>query len=110
MLTEHLKLDLCVVSLFDQQNNSFVNSKITGDLTNAEEPLTAHFAEQLFEAVMEHLQKGQIIILYPDDIREKLAPLEIVPPGMIKMITLVPLVQGESFKGALCMVSCERAG
>lgn len=109
LLTEHLKLDLCVVSLFDQQNNSFVNSKITGDLTNAEEPLTAHFAEQLFEAVMEHLQKGQIIILYPDDIREKLAPLEIVPPGMIKMITLVPLVQGESFKGALCMVSCERA-
>ena len=108
-LTEHLKLDLCVVSLFDQTSNSFVNSKITGELTTAEEPLTAHFAEQLFEAVIEHLQKGQIIILYPDDIRETLAPLEIVPPGMIKMITLVPLVQGESFKGALCMVSCERA-
>lgn len=108
-LTDHLKLDLCVVSLFDQNQNSFVNSKITGELTNAEEPLTAHFAEQLFEAVMELLQKGQIIILYPDDIRETLAPLEIVPPGMIKMITLVPLVQGESFKGALCMVSCERS-
>jgi diguanylate cyclase (GGDEF)-like protein len=108
-LTDHLKLDLCVVSLFDQNENSFVNSKITGELTTAEEPLTAHFAEQLFEAVMELLQKGQIIILYPDDIRETLAPLEIIPPGMIKMITLVPLVQGESFKGALCMVSCERA-
>lgn len=108
-LQEYFLLGLCVVSLYDGQAQDFTKTKSCGALGDAENPLAPNFGEQLFLSMLEELKQGQTIFLTPDQINEKLADRGIVVPATVGVVTLVPLVHGEYFKAALCMVSTDRS-
>ncbi len=107
-LQEHLELQLCVVSLYDSNLQDFTKSKSVGTIGGPDNPLAPNFGEQLLLAMFADLAQGKILILSADEIRNRLAGKGIAAPDEIKMATLVPLIQEEQIKGALCMVSCNR--
>jgi diguanylate cyclase (GGDEF)-like protein len=111
-LREHLELGLCVVSLYDSHLQDFTKSKTSGEIgapvEGEQTNMAPNFGEQLFLAMLEELAQGKILIMSADEIKKQLEGKSIEVPGEIKAATLVPLIQGETFKGALCMVSCDR--
>jgi diguanylate cyclase (GGDEF)-like protein len=101
-LREHLDIVLSVVSLYDGLSNEFIMSKVAA---LEGEPRSAEVGEILIASVLDLLKQGQIIILSRDDIVEKLSGMDIGNIEQMHSATLFPLIQGESFKGALCMIS-----
>ncbi|HEY9867738.1 MAG TPA: diguanylate cyclase, partial [Candidatus Obscuribacterales bacterium] len=108
-LHEYFGLALAVVSHFDEQAGDFVKSKSAGSMAGEQSPLAPNFGEVVFLSMLEELKQGRIIFLTADDIAQKLAQRETTMPAGIKSATLVPLVHAGTFKGALCMVSVDRA-
>ncbi|HEY9792296.1 MAG TPA: GAF domain-containing protein, partial [Candidatus Obscuribacterales bacterium] len=51
-LQEHFDLGLCVVSLFDANTNTFIKSKVAGDLDMPPGVEPSQFGEELFQAVL----------------------------------------------------------
>lgn len=107
-LQEYFLLGLCVVSLYDQEEGTFIKTKSSGFLGDISNPLAPNFGEQLFIAMLDKLQEGAPVFLDPQEINARLADKEIVAPAAMRMATLVPLIHGGHFKAALCMVSTDR--
>jgi diguanylate cyclase (GGDEF)-like protein len=107
-LQDHFMLGLCVVSLFDSQAQDFTKTKSAGGLDSIANPLAPNFGEQLFLTMVDELKAGKPIFLTRAEINDKLADKGIIVPAAMKMATLMPLIHGEQFKAALCMVSTDR--
>jgi diguanylate cyclase (GGDEF)-like protein len=105
-LCEHLGLGLCVVSLYDGANKSFIKSKVAGDLAMPEGLEPNQFAEALFKSVLPDIGKVPIFPL-PDEINLRCAQANIPCPKDASMITIAPLIHRENLKAALCLVSCD---
>lgn len=122
---EYFGLSLCVVSLFDSQQQDFTKSKTAGlepppakviqtpdeigePKIEEEEPAAPNFGEQLLLTMLEDLKLEQRIFLSADQIREKLAGKTVEIPDDLKSATLFPLVHAGNFKAGLCLVSADR--
>ena len=115
-LHEYFKLDLCVCSLFDENTDSFRESKAAGSRdggkTRKDSPLDSgeevpqNLGEQLFEIFKDDLKDGETIFVTKDEIESKLNAVDRHPDmGECKSATLVPLFYAGNFKAALCLVS-----
>lgn len=104
-LREHLDLSLTVVTLYDVEEQKFTKSKVRSDGTLGQEFDAPGFCEQLFNASMVQLKEDNNVFMQPEQISEALGG---IPCDPIKSATLVPLIHAGNFKGALCMVSCDR--
>lgn len=124
-LYQYFGLSLCVVSLFDSQDEVFSKSKTAGldplpvkaiqspeeigeSGVIAEETTPPNFGEQLLLASLDDLKKEQKVFLTADQINEKLAGRNVEIPEGLKGATLFPLVHAGNFKAGLCLVSSER--
>lgn len=122
---EYFGLSLCVVSLFDPQQQDFTKSKTAGlppppaktiqsadeigeSTTEEEQTPAPNFGEQLLLSMLEELKLEQRIFLTANQIREKLAGKSIEIPEDLKSATLFPLVHAGNFKAGLCLVSSDR--
>jgi len=122
---EYFGLSLCVVSLFDSQQQDFTKSKTAGlepppakiiqsadeigdPAIVEEEPSVPNFGEQLLLAMLDELKLEQRIFLTADRIKEKLEGKSIEIPEHLKSATLFPLVHAGNFKAGLCLVSADR--
>jgi diguanylate cyclase (GGDEF)-like protein len=133
-LQEHLNLGLCVFSLYDSASETFLKSKRAGHLfakSEAVEKKSAdgkksgdkkggtaqaeekkhpadEFAEHLFKTALTLLVEGQKGLVMVEEIKKRLEPLGVTVPDEVKTAVLVPLIQGQNLKGALCLVSTDR--
>lgn len=122
---EYFGLSLCVVSLFDSQQQDFTKSKTAGlepppakviqtpdeigePAIEEEEPAIPNFGEQLLLSMLDELKLEQRIFMTAEQIKEKLAGKTIEIPDDLKSATLFPLVHAGNFKAGLCLVSSER--
>lgn len=122
---EYFGLSLCVVSLFDAQQQDFTKSKTAGlepppakviqsadeigePVIEDEEPPAPNFGEQLLLSMLEDLKLEQRMFLTAAQIKERLAGKSIEIPEDLKSATLFPLVHAGNFKAGLCLVSSER--
>ncbi|MBX9950216.1 MAG: diguanylate cyclase, partial [Candidatus Obscuribacterales bacterium] len=122
---EYFGLSLCVVSLFDSQQQDFTKSKTAGlepppakviqtpdeigePVIEEEEPAIPNFGEQLLLSMLDELKLEQRIFMTAEQIKEKLAGKTIEIPEDLKSATLFPLVHAGNFKAGLCLVSSER--
>lgn len=122
---EYFGLSLCVVSLFDSQQQDFTKSKTAGlepppakviqsadqigdPAIEEEEPSHPNFGEQLLLALLDELKLEQRIFLTAEQIKERLAGKAIEVPEDLKSATLFPLVHAGNFKAGLCLVSSDR--
>jgi len=122
---EYFGLSLCVVSLFDSQQQDFTKSKTAGlepppakviqtpdeigePAIEEEEPAIPNFGEQLLLSMLEELKLEQRIFMTAEQIKERLAGKTIEIPDDLKSATLFPLVHAGNFKAGLCLVSSDR--
>lgn len=104
-LADHFDIELCAVSIFDNQKEQFSDTQCAGAFFEAHQEASAGIAEHLFVANQQNLTSGDICLLRPDDVKEYLSGLEYELPEAMQIVMLFPLRQGTSLKGALCMVS-----
>lgn len=104
-LREQLNLGLCVVSLHDNANLTFVKSKVSGQLSLPPDLPPEHFAEELFKNLLPEISK--VPILGREEIANRCAQIGIACPSDANMITMVPMIHRENLKAALCLVSCD---
>ncbi|MBY0358178.1 MAG: diguanylate cyclase [Candidatus Obscuribacterales bacterium] len=102
VMTKYFHLELCVVSIFDNNTNSFHRSKVDGELA---EPDGTHIGEHLFSTFNPLLSAGKTQLLSRSDIDEAFAGSAYKLPDNVNAIMLMPMRQGTSLKGALCLVS-----
>lgn len=106
-LTKYFHLRLCVVSIFDNNSESFHRSKMDGELVPEQENLIPNLGEHLFTNFMDLLRSGKTQLLSKTEIKDAFEDTIYALPEDIKSVMLMPLVQGTSLKGGLCMVSAE---
>ena len=104
-LADHFDLELCAVSIFDQQKEQFADTQCAGVFFDGHQESSATIAEQLFLANHANLVGGDISLLRPGDVKEYLSGYDFELPEAMQIVMLFPLRQGTSLKGALCMVS-----
>lgn len=107
-LADYFDLSLCVVSIFDSNQERFTGSKAAGSLLDDQESLIRGLGEPLFQHYMPLLNEGKIFSLSIAEVREALHATAIEVPDSIKLTMLMPLLQGTSMKGALCLMSAKR--
>lgn len=124
-LHEYFGLSLCVVSLFDSQQQDFTKSKTAGlppppakviqsadeigdPAIEEEEPALPNFGEQLLLSSLEELKLEQRIFLTADQIKERMLGKSAEIPDDLKSATMFPLVHAGNFKAGLCLVSKDR--
>jgi diguanylate cyclase (GGDEF)-like protein len=118
-LRDHFDLALCVVSLYEAQNEDFSKSKTAqsrglkldqrGDSAKDDgSGLAAGLGERLFLAMLEELQRGRTIFLNTAQLKDKIGGQVPEFDGQFKAATLVPLVHAGNFKAALCMIHADQ--
>lgn len=108
-LADFFELALCVVSIFDPNSDQFSGTKSAGEFITEPDSLLPALGEQLFQNYLPELSEGKIIFaLGQQEVRESLQNTAIELPESIKLTMLMPLRQGTSLKGALCLMSSKR--
>lgn len=107
-LADYFDLSLCAVSIFDANQERFTGSKEAGELLNDPDSLISGLGEPLFQHFLPLLNEGKIFSLSLPEVREALHNTTIEVPDSIKLTMLMPLRQGISMKGALCIMSSKR--
>ncbi len=108
-LADFFDLALCVVSIFDPNIERFTGTKSAGDLITEPDSLLPTLGEQLFQNFLPELSDGKIIFaVTQQEVRDALKDTSIEIPSSIKLAMLMPLRQGISMKGALCLMSSKR--
>lgn len=114
-LRDHFDLALCVVSLYDVQDEVFGKSKISESTAFKQERTTdagediapetgTTIAERLFLTSLDDLRQGKMMFLTLEQIKEQLSGSGVPVSEQFRAATLVPLVHAGNFKAALCMM------